>query len=75
MREFLKNPAIDLSVDVLCQIMKDRNAAYDRLNTHDLLSADEVVAILPSLGIEMCGESFARPTNDALKHGRSDVFN
>ena len=55
-REFLRNPAINLSVAVLCQIMKDGSAACDHLNTYDLLSADEVVAIQPSLGIEMCGE-------------------
>ena len=55
-----------LSTATLCRLMMNGNNVYDSLHTVDLLSADEVLDVQPSLGITLCQVSFVLPTGAAL---------
>ena len=60
-RCMLRNPDVqNVSVASLCEVIHEGNAVYDNLDTTNLLSADEVMAIQPSLGIQVSQESFVR---------------
>ena len=57
----LRNPDVqNVSVASMCEVIREGNAVYDNLDTTNLLSADEVMAIQPSLGIQVSQESFVR---------------
>lgn len=55
--------AIDIDAKAMCDAMREGNDRYDKLRTHLLLLADEVIDIKPSVGVNMCAESFVRPTD------------
>ena len=66
-RELLQNAdERSLSNVTLCRLMQDGNRLYDSLHTQNLLSADEVLDIQPSLGIQLCQESFVRASEAAV---------
>ena len=60
-RCMLRNPDVqNVSVASMCEVIREGNAVYDNLDTTNLLSADEIMAIQPSLGIQVSQESFVR---------------